>query len=145
MPNEWYDQKLESNECREEHIVGLSGVIQAFGIISVFTTFYRLLLILVRTRCCNCFKYIKNLCENRRINREMWACIRIACYCSGFIFSLAVVLRSLFNDVLWPSPGVANDIHILGYIQGCKSVFLLLPFCILRDHCKRSNFKIQSR
>ena len=23
MPNEWYDQKLESNECREEHIIGL--------------------------------------------------------------------------------------------------------------------------
>ena len=133
MPNEWYDHKLESKECREDHIVGLSGVIQAFGIISVFTTFYRLTFILVRTKCCYCFNCFK----------KMVACIRIACYCPGFIFSLANVLRSLFNDVFLPSPGVANDIHILGNIQGCKSVILLLPFCILRDFYKRSNAQLK--
>ena len=139
MPNEWYDQKLESNNCRAEHIIGLSGVIQAFGIISVFSTFYRLIFVFIRTKCPN-----KNLCRNGRRHREMLACIRIACYCPGFIFSLAVVLHSLFNDVLWPSPGLANDIHILGYIQGCKSILLLLPFCILRDFCKRSKPRVKN-
>ena len=137
MPNEWYGQKLESKECREDHILGLFGVIQAFGIISVFTTFYRLIFVLsvyVRTKCCRNV----NLCRNGRRHREMLACLRIACYWPGFIFSLAVVLKDLFNDVLWPSPGVANDIHILGYKQGCKSILLLLPFCILRDFCKRN-------
>ena len=125
MPNEWFDHKLETDDCGAEHIVGLSGIISALGIIAFFLLFYRLLFTLISSKCSS-----HNLSRNERRNRENWAFLR---YGLGFFFSIVLVVLNLCNDLVWPSTDVAHDVHKLGYIQGCMSMLLLLPFCMLRD------------
>ena len=120
----YFITKVWLEKCKtNRNIIGVSGVIAAFGSIAICLTIYRLTFI---------FLYMKKYAIEKIDGRQN-VFVRILFYSLLLIiYSISVPLMWI-NDLKNPDENTANDIHHIGYKLGFIHSFLLVFLCVLND------------